>query len=713
MGVKRLESYVLGDMKALYFLEEEKHLVELMLLPEGMEPVEWSKKHQEIDSLIQLKLEGDVYAGPYAGGKTMRQNGSVQKMKFERQKVTADPFRTEIITCCRDDRGYEAEHHLVWETGAKALESFVIFRNRSESVCSLEMLESFSIGGITPFAEEDAPDHLVLHRLRSDWSMEGRLESEPFEALNLEPSWAHHGVRCERFGQTGSMAVNHFFPWVMAEDRVSGVLWGAMIAHNASWQMEVYRKDDSASLSGGLADYDFGHWKKELIPGEDFRTPTAILTVARGDVDSVSQRMTGAMDGACEEGPESEQELPVMFNEYCTTWGCPSHENIMQILDKVKGKGLKYFVIDCGWFKREGIPWDVSMGDYEISPELFPEGLDKTAAAIREAGMVPGIWFEIDNVGCAADAWNDTEHLLHRNGSVLETACRRFWDMTDPWVEEYLTERVIGTLKTCGFGYMKMDYNDTIGIGCDGAESLGEGLRQNMEASRRFIEKVKEEIPGIVLENCASGGSKMEPLMMGLCSMASFSDAHECPEIPVIAANLHRAILPRQSQIWAVIRECDSCRRIAYSVAATFLGRMCLSGDVLNLTAEQWRVIEDGIAFYREIAPVIRHGATTFFGTEQRSWRHLKGWQGILRMNGAEGYAVFHTFGGEQNRGSDAEPAEEPYVKLPEGCGFTVTESYSDDTPEFEIRDGKLLWHTNENWKAAAVKIHAEEIRQI
>lgn len=699
MGVKLLESYVLGDMKALYFLDEEKRLAELMLLPDGMEPVGWEEKHQEIDALIQLKLEGDVYAGAYAGGKTMRQSGSVQNMKFERQKVTADPSHTEIVTCCRDERGYEADHHLIWNQGEESLESFVVFRNQSDAACGLELLESFSIGGITPFAPGDAPEHLILHRLRSDWSMEGRLESIPFETLNLEPSWSGHGVRCERFGQTGSMAVNHFFPWMMAEDRTNGVIWGAMIAHNASWQMEVYRKDDSASLSGGLADFDFGHWKKEILPGESFQTPTAILTVARGDVDRVSQRMTGAMDSACEQGPECEQELPVMFNEYCTTWGCPSHENIVQILDQVKNKGLKYFVIDCGWFKREGIPWYISMGDYHISSELFPEGLEKTVEAIRSAGMIPGIWFEIDNVGCASDAWNQTEHLLRRNGSVLETSSRRFWNMTDPWVQEYLTERVIGTLKKYEFGYMKMDYNDTIGIGCDGAESLGEGLRRNMEESRRFIEKVKEELPGIVLENCASGGSKMEPMMMGLCSMASFSDAHECPEIPVIAASLHRAILPRQSQIWAVIRESDSCRRIAYSIAAAFLGRMCLSGDVLNLSEDQWKVIGEGIAFYREIAPAIRHGITEFFGTKQGSWRHLKGWQGILRMNGTEGFAVFHTFGGELE--------EEPCVELPEGYEFSVAGSFSDETPELELRGRTLCWKTADHWRAAAVRIRA------
>lgn len=63
-------------------------------------------------------------------------------------------------------------------------------------------------------------------------------------------------------------------------------------------------------------------------------------------------------------------------------------------------------------------------------------------------------------------------------------------------------EKVIGTLQKYGFEYMKMDYNDTIGIGCDGCESLGEGLRRNMEASVDFVRRVKEEVPGIILENC-------------------------------------------------------------------------------------------------------------------------------------------------------------------------------------------------------------------
>ncbi len=61
--------------------------------------------------------------------------------------------------------------------------------------------------------------------------------------------------------------------------------------------------------------------------------------------------------------------------------------------------------------------------------------------------MIPGIWFEIENVGSASRAYHLTEHLLHKDNVVLTTYFRRFWDMQDPWVDEYLTDKVIGTLK--------------------------------------------------------------------------------------------------------------------------------------------------------------------------------------------------------------------------------------------------------------------------
>ncbi len=651
--IKQISSFLLGDMKALYTVDEAG-IAGFELLPICDLPVKEKVTVQE--NLVQVKLAGDIYNEAYAMGISMRNGESTRRLKYVGQEHgwSGDgEDKLTIITHLKDDRGYIARHMLTWEKDTDYIAVLVEFTNNSKEKISLEMLESFSLQRLTPYVEADAHEAIDLYRIRSVWSGEGRVDRSSLEELALEKSWADHSVRCERYGQVGSMPVNHFFPFGVIYDKKNHVYWGAQIAHNAAWQMEVYRKDEGVSFSGGLADREFGHWLKDLKPGETFATPAAILSVAKmegrdeeHDFDLFCQRLTSQGLRNILSGPESEKSLPVIFNEYCTTWGNPSAENIKNIVNTIRDKGFSYFVIDCGWYKQEGIPWDRGMGDYKVSKALFPEGLKETIDYINDAGMTAGIWFEIENVASEAEAYKLTEHLLKRDGKPLTTYFRRFWDMKDPWVIDYLTQKVIGTLKEYGIGYMKMDYNESFGIGCDGAESLGEGLRRNMKASEEFVRKVKEEIPGIILENCASGGHRLEPLMMSLCSMASFSDAHECPEIPIIAANLHRVIHPAQSQIWAVIRKTDDIKRITYSLVATLLGRMCVSGDVTDLDEQQWKCIGEGISFYKNASSVILKGRSNIYPAWGSSMRHPRGFQVVVRKGEEKDLIVIHTFEG-------------------------------------------------------------------
>ena len=694
---KLLKQYMLGDMIARYIIDDNNEQVGLVLVPADETASLAADKIMQVDSLIQLKLTGDIYDEAYAQGISMRNGETVRRLYYHGQEVQWEGDCLVVTTIMKDRRGYLAKHILSWKKDMPYVRIHCSFQNNSEESVTLEMFESFSLSEISPYLSGDGYEQLELYRIRSVWSQEGRLDIVPLEDLQLEPAWAPHAVRCEKFGQVGSMPVNKYFPFVAVKDKQNDIFWGAQIAHPASWQIELYRKDDGLSLSGGLADRDFGHWNKNIKQGEIFTTPTAIISVAKtASIDIFSARLTIAGEEGLQTAPVIEDNLPIVFNEYCTTWGCPSHKNILDILKAIDGKGFTYFVIDCGWFKETGVPWDISMGDYNVSEDLFPEGLHKTVDAIKEKGMIPGIWFEIENVGSAAKAYHLEEHLLKKDGKVLTSYFRRFWDMRDPWVQDYLTKKVIGTLQKYGFGYMKIDYNETIGIGCDGAESLGEGLRQNMDAAVEFIEKVKREVPGIVLENCASGGHRLEPRLMGLSSMASFSDAHECVEIPIIAANLHRVTLPRQNQIWAVIRKEDSLQRIAYSVTSTFLGRMCISGDVTELDPLQWQVITAGMEFYRSIASIIKTGQSFQYGSRIKSIRHPQGWQALLRVGkDQQAIAVIHTFGGEL--------PDRIEFDLPEGCPDNIVQVYSYTEEDVIISDNKIIYKPKANFVGIAI----------
>jgi alpha-galactosidase len=265
---------------------------------------------------------------------------------------------------------------------------------------------------------------------------------------------------------------------------------------------------------------------------------------------------------------------------------------------------------------------------------------------------VPGIWFEFEVTNPGSAAWHETAHQLHRDGVPLQVGNRRFWDFRDPWVHDFMAERVLGRLREDGFGYLKIDYNDSIGPGVDGVFSAGENLRQHLAGVQRFLGRLRVESPGLVIENCSSGGHRLESSMMALTAMSSFSDAHETADIPLIAADLNRLVWSAQKQIWAVLRAEDTMERLAYYLAATFLGRMCLSGDLPALRLEGMALMRDAISLYQDVAPVIRDGIFRCVRREVLAYGHPTGQQ-VVTIDSPQHrrmLLIWHRFGGGSDR---------------------------------------------------------------
>ena len=689
-------AFRVGDMLALYRRDPVTGVVGLELIPASkaaamVQARDYLTEHEvvvlpafvgkiranEIDSLVQLKVAGDVYPNGFAGGRTMRGSASTLALKLERQAVEGDA----VVTVLRDAaRGLRCEHRLAPMAGGNALRVVTRVSNDGAAPFTLEMLSSFSLGGLTPFAADDASGRLRLHRFRSSWSSEGRLDSQTLEQLQLERSWIGHGVGGERFGQVGSQPVRGWFPFAAVEDAGAGVVWAAKLAWPGSWQIELYRRHDRAALSGGLADREFGHWMKTLAPGESFETPPAYLTTVAGDLDEACDRLNAAQPLDL---PPEEASLPVVFNEWCYSWGNPTRASMVAVAERLRGLGVRYLMIDDGWAERKGDMFQQN-GDWRVNERAFPGGLSETVRELAERGYVTGIWFEFEVLNDGSDAWKNHEaHVLRRDGRPLEVGNRRFWDFRDPWVHEYLHEKVVRLLRESGIGYLKVDYNDTLGLGCDGAESLGAGLHDHLQGVRRFFRRLREEIPGLVIENCSSGGHRTEPSFLELTSMTSFSDAHEGSEIPVIAANLLRLIPARQNQVWAVLRPEDDEARTVYSLTAALLGRVCLSGPVDKLSDAQLGLTKRALDIYHRMSALLVDGVNRRFGPVQTSHRHPKGWQAVRRVSadGSRALVVAHAFA---NPG-----AAECAVPLP-GEGWVVDEIFCAEGDAVGLGGGDL-----------------------
>ena len=189
---------------------------------------------------------------------------------------------------------------------------------------------------------------------------------------------------------------------------------------------------------------------------------------------------------------------------------------------------------------------------------------------------------------------------------------------------------------------------------------------------------------------------------MARCEMASFSDAHETTNVPIIAAQLQRLILPRQSQIWAVLHASDSDDRLAYSLAATFYGRMCLSGEVCDLSLAQLGWLRRAMAFYQAAAPTIKHGRSTLRDSGIGNRRHSRGWQTVLRLrdDSQQALVVAHTF--------NTPGATELQVDLPPG-DWAVTDTFHTDAVATRLHGCRLAISTRRPYAGLGVLLQRVE----
>jgi alpha-galactosidase len=662
-------------------------------------PARWlPQRSHEPEWLVQVKLADTPEPGGHQAGRSLRGAPELRDLTCVRhQRLDSPSGEVRIETDCAHPRGFLLRHVLAWSPGQAFFTVHTEFHNTGPAPLTVEYLPSFSLGGITPFHPGEAPGRLHLHRFRTAWSAEGRHERLALEALHLERSWTGFSRRTERYGQLGSLPVRGFFPWIGVEDSGVGALWGAQLSAPASWHLELSRLKDRVILSGGLPSRDFGDWWRTVAPGEILAAPPAALACVAGDIDHLCHALLGWQRAALEDQPAIERDLPPAFNEWCSSWGSPTHDHVVATARRLAASTrTRYLVIDDGWAAKPPGRDIQFNGDWIVDRAKFPGGLRATADAIRALGLVPGLWFELEAATEGTEAFADESRHLRRAGRVVQVGPRRFWDLRDPVTVELLAQKVIARLRDDGFGYLKIDYNDTLPAGLDGAESPGAGLLAQIDAVLAFLRRVRRELPDLVIENCSSGGHRLVPAFQSLCAQASFSDAHETVAIPIIAAALHRLVLPAQSQIWCVLHREDSPARLRYGLAATLLGRMVLSGDLAELQPWQIDLVCAAQDFYAACVHVLRDGASRLHSHAGPSWNEPRGWQALVRATSTETLVVLHAF-------ADA-PAGELSVPLPPG-EWRIEQTFGADASGAGLEAGDLILPAPGAFDAAALRL--------
>lgn len=483
--------------------------------------------------------------------------------------------------------------------GIPVVRCWNVVENRGSEALGLEIVSTLVNPHVADFSDDTSL--LIPH---NSWQQE--LQWKVNSLSQLGSSYFVHNTSSGKRIQIrsiGSWSSGEYVPMGCLRNKTKGTMTFWQIEHNGSWNWELLEHGCKYSLVvTGPNDTDH-QWYKLLSPGQVFVSVPAAMGIVEGGVDETFAALNRYRRRIRRANRDNEN-LPIIFNDYMNClWADPTTEKELPIIDAAAALGCEYYCIDAGWYTDEE-DWFPTIGEWLPSATRFPNGLKEVTDYIRQKGMVPGLWLEIEFVGskCALVSQVDESWFFHRHGKIADFRGRYQLDFRNPEVRAYTRGVIDRLIKDFGVGYFKVDYNCNCYAGTDwNSDSLGDGLLEHNRAYLQWLDEIFEAYPDLVLENCSSGGMRMDYAMLSRHTIASSSDQEVYLKFPSIVANAPTGMTAEQAAIWSYpLAEADR-EQIIFNCVSSCLCRIHQSGNTATLPETHKDLIREQYALYKSI----------------------------------------------------------------------------------------------------------------
>lgn len=540
--------------------------------------------------------------------------------KFEFSNFTVEKSCEEYC-----DSGVYKISHTLKNTGGRSL--------------LLNRLSSFFKNNVAPDFHNKS---VLIHTCNFTWQGEGQWQMQTPYELGLYKVASHKFSHITHsFDSTGSWSTSRFYPMIVIEDRTDGITYGFELEASFGWQIEL----STAEVDGRLcltvdcnaANERHNGFCLGLASGEEFTTVKTLYCEVNGSFGDAVNALLRYKRG----NGLRYTSMPVAFNDYMNClWAMPSRERLIPLIDAAADVGAEIFCIDDGWFFRSSP--NGSFGDWHENDEIFGEGgLKGIIKYISSKGMKPGIWFEIESampdseiVGLSPTA------LLTRGGMPIKTD-KLMLDFRDSAVREYIYSRIKHVYEL-GIRYIKNDYNQTTGLGCDTENgSAAVGLIKHTAAYTEFIDKITSDFPDLTIENCGSGGMRCDNGMLKHFHLQSISDQEDFTNNPSILRGVSACIPPEKAGVWSYpyplsyesrfdadtvfndeyMRSMSDGEQTAFNMAVGLFGAMNLSGHIEKCDKLNSALIKKAIETVKADREFLLDAYPIFIGEQQQLFR--------------------------------------------------------------------------------------------
>ena len=246
-----------------------------------------------------------------------------------------------------------------------------------------------------------------------------------------------------------------------------------------------------------------------LHPGEQIRTPRILLLQWQGERRAALNRFRRLMlFHYVPQWHGKPAPLPVVmqcFDRYSwnrSDWATEAGQLAGARL--AHELGMDTWWLDAAWFPA-GFPNGV--GNWFAKPKEFPNGLKPLSDECHRLGMRFVLWFEPERVAPGtALAREHPEFVLGGEKGGL-------FKLNDAAARRYLTDLLSQRISQYGIDVYRNDFNiDPLGFwrGNDAPDRLGMTEIRYVEGHYALWDELRAKHPGLLIDNCASGGRRID-----------------------------------------------------------------------------------------------------------------------------------------------------------------------------------------------------------
>nr|WP_084617308.1 alpha-galactosidase [Ornithinimicrobium pekingense] len=384
-----------------------------------------------------------------------------------------------------------------------------------------------------------------------------------------------------------------------------GAVWAVHLGWSGNQQVYAERLHNGARLLGGGEALE--HGELQLGAGESCTTPWLYAAYGVG-LDEVTARFH-AWSRSRPHAPA--RPRPVTLNTWEAVYFDQSLERLTALADAGAAVGAERFVLDDGWFggRRDDT---TSLGDWAVSPQVWPDGLGPLVEHVRGLGMEFGLWVEPEMVSAESElARAHPEWLFSAGGRRgLESRQQHVLDLAHPGAYAHVRDQLVALLRDHDIAYLKWDHNRYLN---DAGHAPGgePGVRAHTLAAYRLMDELLRARPGLEIESCAGGGGRVDLGVMERCVRVWASDCID----PLERRDIQRWTFLLLPPGWVgthvgATRSHTTGRRhdLSFRAETALWGHMGIEADLTAATPEELAELGAWVAFHKAHRALLHSG---------------------------------------------------------------------------------------------------------